>query len=359
MNRPLVPEDVKCLAPASYLVRAAASHVRAGISQLGGRRIASVESAAKELGFADPPTQFILRAASAPASTTTTSWAKEIAGVAVLDLVQSITSLSAGAEIIARSLKLNLDGIAEAHVPGRTLNPAAAGAWVPEGQPTPVRALGFSDAAILRPRRLSVISVYTREMAESSNIEKVVRATLGEATGLALDAKMFSADAASANAPPGLFAGTAPLTPVAGGGDSAMHGDVANLFAALAANAGGKTAVIVAALPQAVRLKMSVGPKFDYDILASTALAAGTVAVVEVASFVSGFSSVPEFSTSKVGAVHMEDTAPADIVSTGGAVASPVKSLFQVDAIALKTILWAAWGLRAAGHAQWIQNCTW
>ena len=138
-----------------------------------------------------------------------------------------------------------------------------------------------------------------------------------------------------------------------------MEGDLKNLFAALAAVSGGKTAVIVAALPQAVTLKITVGPKFDYEILASTALATGTVAVVEIASFVSGFGSTAEFDVTKVGAVHMEADAPADIVSAGGAVASPVKSLFQVDALALKSNLWASWGLRAAGHAQYITGATW
>jgi hypothetical protein len=256
-------------------------------------------------------------------------------------------------------LKINLDGLAEARVPGRTLSSAAAGQWTQEGQPAPVRALSFSNAAILRPRRLSVISVYTREMAESSNIEAVVRQTLGEATGLALDAKMLSADAASANAPAGLFAGQAPITPTAGGGSAAMDGDLKQLFAALAAVGGGKTAVIVCAVPQAVTLKATVGPKWDYDILASTALAAGTVAVVEIASFVSGFGSAVEFSTTKVSAVHMEADTPADITGGTPSPAVPVKSLFQVDAIGLRSTLWAAWGLRAAGHAQWITGATW
>jgi hypothetical protein len=150
--------------------------------------------------------------------------------------------------VISRGLQLNLDGIAELRTPGRVLNAAAAGQWTQEGMSAPIRVLSFSNAAILRPRRLSVISVFTREMVESSNIEAIVRQTLGEATGLALDAQMFSANAASASAPAGLFAGTAPLVPTAGGGVAAMEGDLKNLFAALAAVGAGKTAVIVPGL---------------------------------------------------------------------------------------------------------------
>src|SRR5262249_45060403 len=81
-------------------------------------------------GSGDAVTAEILRAASSPATTTTSGWAKELAGVAILDLVQSITSISAAAEVINRGLKVNLDGVAELRVPGRVLNAAAAGQWV-------------------------------------------------------------------------------------------------------------------------------------------------------------------------------------------------------------------------------------
>jgi len=108
-----------------------------------------------------------------------------------------------------------------------------------------------------------------------------------------------------------------------------------------------------------VTLKLTAGPKFDYDIIASTALAPGTVAVVELASFVSGFGSTPEFSVSKVASLHLEDTSPQDITGGTPSPAVPVKSLFQIDAIGLKTVLWASWGMRASGHVQFITGATW
>src|SRR5215813_1878962 len=309
---PIKPDfsSLRTHSPATFIHRAASANLRSFVT--GG--IAPTD-AAKAMFGDDGATELVLKAASAPATTTTSGWAQSLAGIAVYDLVQSITSLSAGADVIDRGLKLNMDGIAEARVPGRVLNAAAAGQWVVEGAAVPVRALSFTNAAILRPRKLSVISTYSREMAESSNIEAVVRATLGEAVGLALDAQMFSSTAGDATKPPGLFAGVSPIAATTGGGTAAMVADIGNLFAALAANSGGKTAVIIAALPQAVKLKISVGPKFDFDIIASNALAPGIVAVLEIASFVSGFGSTAEFNTTKVGALHMEDNAPADIVS--------------------------------------------
>src|SRR5262249_60322330 len=189
--------------------------------------------------------------------------------------------VGAAGEVMGRGLMITMDDIAEHRVPGRVLNAAAVGMWVAEGNPAPARALSFSNAAILRPRRLSVLYTYSREQAESSNIENIVRQTLGESCGLALDAAMFSANAGDASKPPGLLFGVAPLTPVAGGGSNAMTGDLKNLFAALAAQGAGKTAILICAMPQSVTLKMTVGPKWDFDIIASTALATATVIALE------------------------------------------------------------------------------
>ena len=290
---------------------------------------------------------------------TTSGWAQQLAAVAIFDTIQSISSISAAAALIDRGLRLNMDGIAELRIPARVLNVAAAGMWVAEEAPAPVRQLVFSNAAILPPRKLSVLMAYTKTQAESSNIEAIVRATLGEAAGLALDAGMFSASAGSAAAPPGRFNGITPLTPATGGGQAAMVDDIEALINALAANGAGAAPVFVCAAKQAAAMKTLVGPKFDFPIFASTSLPAGTVAAVEAASFCSAFSSVPEFTTSRTAAVHFEDTSPQDITGGSPSPAVPVRSAFQTESILLKMDLRASWGLRAVGHAQWIQNAAW
>jgi Phage capsid family len=356
MNRPkpLVPEDLakRAARPSVYLCRAATASLRSFVSD-GATPI----NIARDLWGDDSVTNLVLRAATAPARTDTANWAQQLATTSIIDFVQSITSISAAAEVISRALKINLDGIAQALIPARVLNASDAGGWIGEGAPIPVRSLNFSNAATLVPRKLAVISPYTREMAESSNIEAIVKQTLGESSAALLDQSLFSATAGDATRPPGLFNGVTPITPTPVSGSTtpgeAAGTDLGNLFAALAAKGGGKTAVIIAAMPQAVRLKLIAGPKFDHDIIASTALAPGTVALLEVASFVSGFGSVAEFRTTKVAALAM-DTAPVDISA-----APAVKSLFQVDGIAQIMQLWAAWGLRAVGHVQWVQNTTW
>jgi len=198
-----MPSDLglEATRPATYLARAATANLRAFITRSTAARVA------EQMWPRDTVTAQILRAASNPAMTTTSGWAQELAGISILDTLQSITSVSAAAELISRGLQIDMTGISEYRVPGRVLNAGVAGQWVSESGAIAARQLSISNAAILRPRKLAVLMAYTREQIESSNIEAVVRQTLGEAAGLALDVKMFSGDAASASAPAGLFAG--------------------------------------------------------------------------------------------------------------------------------------------------------
>src|SRR5262249_39445873 len=84
----------------TYLFRAAAAIVRSYVEKT------SPEKAAANLFGRDVVTAEILKSASAPAETTTTGWAQELARVAIYDMVQSITSLSAAADVIARGLRI-------------------------------------------------------------------------------------------------------------------------------------------------------------------------------------------------------------------------------------------------------------
>ena len=228
----------------------------------------------------------------------------------------------------------------------------AAGMWVPEGAAIPVRAPSFSAVTLAR-RKLAVIAVFTRETAEGSNIEAIVRQTLSEASGLALDAAMLSAAPFDAARPAGLLFGVAALPPTPGGGQAAVAADLGKLVADLVARGGGLAPAFVAAPAQATALKLMASPKFDAPVLASVVLPSGTVVAIEASSLVSGFDGTPEFSVSKAGTLHMESAAPQHIHA-----ASPVRELWQTDALALKMTLAAAWAMRAS-YVAWVQNTTW
>jgi hypothetical protein len=99
---------------------------------------------------------------------------------------------------------------------------------------------------------------------------------------------------------------------------------------------------------------------FTYTILSTSALPAKTVLAIAPAALASAFDPVPQIEASReVGSMHMDDTAPVEIVSGSGVVARPAMSVFQTDDIALKMKMHASWVLRAPGALAWVQNTVW
>ena len=93
-----------------------------------------------------------------------------------------------------------------------SLTAAASNAdFVGEGAPFPVIQFDSSSKVILAPRKFATISVFTRETFQHTtpNVETVVRATLAQSIGLALDTKLLDTNAASATRPAGLRANIA------------------------------------------------------------------------------------------------------------------------------------------------------
>src|SRR5215831_916725 len=94
--------------PAVYLFRSAACHLYAGAVAANGRENLTPTGAAQRLFGGDVVTEaYIRRGASVPATTTTgVGWANALVAESVFDAVQTATSLSAGASLIANGLKV-------------------------------------------------------------------------------------------------------------------------------------------------------------------------------------------------------------------------------------------------------------
>jgi hypothetical protein len=309
----------------------------------------------------DKVTPILLRGAVPPATVADPDWAGTVARLSISSLLQSIVSLSAAADLLTRALRISFDRLASIRVPGRSLNVGDAGQWLAEGKPIPVRNFMMNAGPTLTPHKLAVITTYTREIAASSNIEAVVKQLLSEAFATQLDVTLFGNQAdTGAGTPAGLLNGVVATT-AATGTDKRdnMVADIEALIAALAANRAGLAPVFVGAPGQVAAMKAWLGPWFDYPILPSAALPAGTLIAIEPASLVATIAdAVPDFSAGEASVLHMEDTTPADIVS-GGTAASPVKSMFQIDAVALKTILsGVSWAMRAP-HVAFVQSVNW
>src|SRR5215471_4097630 len=97
--------------PAVYLFRSAASHLYAGAAAASGRESITPTGAAQRLFDGDVVTEsYIRRGASTPATTGDAGWAGALVRDSVFDAVQTATSLSAGASLIANGLKVSLAG---------------------------------------------------------------------------------------------------------------------------------------------------------------------------------------------------------------------------------------------------------
>jgi hypothetical protein len=164
---------------------------------------------------------------------------------------------------------------------------------------------------------------------------------------------LFGSQADNGAIPQGILNGVTSITPTAGGGLNAMTADIKALFGALSSNGAGKNAILVVSNDLLASLKLMAGPKFDVEVFGSTGLPIKTIIAIEPSSFCSAFDPTPEFSVSNAGVLHMEDTTPGSPTSV------PAKSMFQIDALAMRMTLRSAWGMRANGHVQYITGATW
>jgi hypothetical protein len=298
----------------------------------------------------------VLKAASSPAVLAGSA----LAGFELVDLAV-LAPRSAGAQLINGGLRLNFAGKGMISVPSLLVSAADAGQWCVEGGVIPVRQIAFTPGPSLEPRKLCVICVFTREITEQSDIEKIVRESLQRSASLALDSAVFSNAAADATKPAGILNGVTPITPTSGGNQLAMITDVGNLVGDLSDKGGGESPIFIASPETATNLRLWAPPSFAYPILASNAVAVDTVIAVEGPAFVSGFAPTPEISASSEALLHLEDASPLPIATGAqgaGVLATPTRSLFQTDCIALRMILRASWCVRG-GLVSVVNAVTW
>src|SRR5262249_44710548 len=134
--------------------------------------------------FGDRALELLVRAASGPALTTQTGWAKELAQVTTTFL-SALTPVSAGVDLLSRGLQVRFSGSSSISLP--TISTQQAG-FVGEGKPIPVVQYATSAGVKLEPHKLALITTLTREMVESSVAEDVIRAALIESASVGLDA---------------------------------------------------------------------------------------------------------------------------------------------------------------------------
>ena len=319
------------------------------------------------------------RAATAPAMTTVVGWAAELVQQIVMSFMETLMPKSVYPRLSAAGLSLTFGANGKIIVPTRSRTPTIAGSFVGEGLPIPVRQGAFTSQA-LTPKKMAVITTWTREISEHSvpAIEGLLRNAISEDTAISLDSVLLDANAATAIRPAGILNGVAGLTPTAGGGFNAAVGDIKALTGALITSTSGNirspvylmnpqqlSSLGLIAMPGAgvfpFRAEVAAGNLGGWSIIDSGTVPLGTVIAMDAADFVSVSGDAPRFELSDQATLHMEDTAPADIVSGAapGTAANPVKSMWQTDSIAMRLILPVNWTIRRPGTVAWVAGVTW
>ena len=146
----------------------------------------------------------VTRAASVPATTTQTGWAAELVQTAFVDFMDSLLPKSVYAQLRDRGGRFGFGRNGIVTLPSRNVGTSIAGSFVAQGNAIPVRQAAF-NAITLNPKKMAVITTFTREIAEHStpSIEAVLKQAMEEDTTVAVDTILLDNVAASPVRPAG------------------------------------------------------------------------------------------------------------------------------------------------------------
>lgn len=297
-----------------------------------------------------------LKAAVNPANSTIATWAAE--------LIQMVTT-DISDRLIPQSTFARLRELGTAHTLGKglikvpTWSPVATGGFVAEGSAIPVSSFTFG-AITLKPKKAANIVAVTDELLFGSpvDVETTLRAVLSESLSLMLDGILLDSGAATAIRPAGLLNGIGAITASAATPPaSAMAADLKALIAAISP---ALRPVIITGPTTAASLGL-LAPNAALTVLIAPTMAAGSVIMVDAASFVSAIGT-PTFRASQNVTLHEESANPLPLgsgVQGSGTLAVPMRSTFQSDTTALRTILPVDWTLRRANSTAYLTGATW
>jgi hypothetical protein len=257
--------------------------------------------------------------------------------------------------------KYDLTGINTIRIPRVSALPPQI-PWVGEGQPSPAVQFTSSSTTLGPARKLCVISAVTRELNEATpeTAAAVIARVLADATTKSLDVTAFGTNPADTTRPAGLLYNVPPINNSAISGDDymAMSDDLGNLAKAIGDAGIDPSSIIYVCGPREATIIKCRASELSANVLMTLGLPAKSVAAFAPAAVYSGYQDVPSIETSQDAHIHFEDTTPKEIVSTPGVVASPAKSMFQTETIAIKVRAWCSWAV-APGGVQVVENIGW
>jgi hypothetical protein len=353
--RPLLPPDVSGLrltpsGPSRSVCRALGAIALSALQREDALKIV------KAAWPNDISAETIVRATISPTSTSNSGVSDLLAsGFGVL----SIAPQSASTKLFQQCLRLNFDGVHTIVVSSSTTTPAPA--FVAEGSPHPIGQNLFTSVTAGPVHKLLIGAVIMRELesATPETAATVIARALSGKSATTLDSYVFDNVAASSTRPAGLLNGLSTLGATAGGGLSAIVGDLGKI-ADNAAAAGGDpdSLMLFCGVTAAIKLRLQAGPRFDYPIIGTTALGDDSIVGIIPSGVYSGFEGTPSVETSREATVVMED-ASVEALSAGGTVADSARSLWQTDSFALWIRQKCAWGVLVSGAVSLITGVSW
>lgn len=339
--------------------RAIAALVRAG------GNVVTAERLARE-SMHDPEAALVLKAASAPANSTTAAWAGSLVATVRGDFIPLLRPRAALFELAADAL-LPFGGAQSIRYPRRATG--SAGGFVAEGAAIPVRAWTL-DSVTLTPYKLAGLTVATRELFDRADAfaESFVMGSLSDDMALGADQVFLGASASSSAAPAGLFHtdnAVAAISATAGANAAACATDLANLLAAGAAFTRPVLLINPATAAKALALSGASGYPIitalmgeaigKVRILPAGNLTATTIALADADGLLFGAEDRFEMDISTNTTLHMDDAANSDLlVPTAGGL-----SLYQLDMVAVAVKMSITWRSKRTSAVQRIDNATW
>lgn len=329
---------------------------------------------AKDAYRDNPEIEMLVRAATAPATTTGSTWATNLMQQSWGEMVELLRDVS----VYGRVPGMRVDFANTLNLPVQNGRGALAAGFVAENGAIPVKE-GSIGTTSLQPKKLGVISAYSKELGRRSmpSIQQVIQSQILADTSEGLDALFLDATARSATRPAGLQdpteTGAGNINAVTNAA-AVAHGctvaeillDIDALLArAEAIKASGGVWLMNPAQVRGLRNKqdattgqfvfrasIDAGSFEGIPIVSSTNVTAGITVYVANDSMGFGSELMPYFEQSDQATLHFEGASPIQIGTTGtpNTVAAPTISLFQQDLVAIKSIWTLDWRiLRKAG----------
>ncbi|WP_172982601.1 phage major capsid protein [Phyllobacterium sp. SYP-B3895] len=303
------------------------------------------------------PRGFLIeRAQTDPARTDVPNWAGDLVGSGVYGVIQALSPRSVFSQLSAVSLSLDMSSFGSIRLPTRALPPATDNPFVGEGAPVPVRAVDLGSA-VLYIWKCGVISHYTREILRRSvpSVESVLRQALAEDLATGIDAILLGDGDVSSSQPEGLLHGLTPLT--ASSATSPAEAITADLMTLASAfdPAASRIAYVMNPM-QALNVRLQLTTAATLMIMESSVLPVGRVVAIDLDDLVIGTGGGAEISIVEDATIVARDDPTA--VSSGGTMATPTTSLWQMALTGIRLLESIGWTTRH-GRVSFMDGVQW